>query len=51
MQPEEIGKKYDRIAEWWHEQHEFSNYGVELFNKALSFHRGPKSALDVGCGS
>jgi len=29
MEPQELGRKYDRIAQWWHEQHHASAYGMQ----------------------
>lgn len=50
MTPSELGKKYDRIAQWWHDQHRQSNYGVEQLERAIGFTSGGGTALDVGCG-
>jgi 2-polyprenyl-3-methyl-5-hydroxy-6-metoxy-1,4-benzoquinol methylase len=51
MEPLEIGKKYDKIAQWWHEQHRESSYGVKQLERALCFASSGKKALDVGCGT
>lgn len=51
MKPTTLGKQYDKIAVWWHEQHKDSDYGVSQVEKALSFRPGGGRALDVGCGS
>ena len=51
MKPSELGKKYDKIAQWWHEQHERSSYGVNQFERAVGYSLGGKKALDVGCGA
>ena len=51
MQPNELGKKYDRIARWWHERHDSSDYGVPQFERALNYANGPQKVLDVGCGA
>ncbi|NMP32001.1 class I SAM-dependent methyltransferase [Thalassotalea sp. M1531] len=51
MEPSELAKKYDKIAGWWHQRHQHSNYGVKQFEHALSFSSACKSALDVGCGA
>lgn len=29
----DIGLKYDRIAEWWHEKHKDSDYGVAQISR------------------
>lgn len=51
MDPSVLAKKYNKIAAWWHEQHNDSQYGIEPFNKALDFCSHTRNALDVGCGS
>ncbi len=51
MQPKELGKKYNRIARWWHEQHHTSRYGLEACEKLLRFAPEGGKALDVGCGA
>ena len=50
MEPKILGKKYDKIAHLWHEQHDKSAYGVAQFKKALGFAPAGGRALDVGCG-
>lgn len=47
----EIGKKYDKIAGWWHEHHVDSTYGLEQIARAISYCTNKENALDVGCGS
>ncbi|BCS54343.1 trans-aconitate 2-methyltransferase [Geobacter sp. SVR] len=51
MNPEELGKKYDKIAQWWHERHHDSRYGMNQLGMALKFVPNGESALDVGCGA
>lgn len=51
MKPDVIGKKYDKISNWWHQKHNYGIYGLEAFNKALNFNVEMKKALDVGCGA
>ncbi len=51
MNPKELGKKYDKIAQWWHENHQDSRYGLRQLDLALKFISGGRSALDVGCGA
>ncbi len=51
MKPEVTGEKYNRIAEWWRQQHEASGYGVEQLRRAVTWVTNRKRALDVGCGS
>jgi len=51
MNPKELGKKYDKIAQWWHEKHHDSRYGLKQLELALKFVSGGRSALDVGCGA
>lgn len=51
MNPKELGKKYDKIAKWWHESHNDSQYGMKQLDMALKFVSDGRSALDVGCGT
>ena len=51
MKPATLGKKYDKIAAWWHELHENGDYGLNQIEKALGFRTGGGQALDVGCGA
>lgn len=51
MEPHILGSKYDNIAQWWHDQHHNSQYGVAAFDKALGFSPAGGRALDVGCGA
>lgn len=56
MKPDTLGKKYDKIATWWQEQHDQGEYGVTALKRALQLHGAPADgqaglALDVGCGA
>ena len=53
MEPRIIGKKYDKIAKWWQDQHYNSKYGVKQLRRALAFcsDTDKATALDVGCGA
>ena len=51
MEPSVLGTKYDKIAQWWHDQHVNSSYGVEQFQQAIKFVTHAGNALDVGCGA
>jgi 2-polyprenyl-3-methyl-5-hydroxy-6-metoxy-1,4-benzoquinol methylase len=51
MDPTETGKKYDKIAQWWHDYHFDSDYGLAQIKRAISYCNGRGEALDVGCGS
>ncbi|MDC8831022.1 class I SAM-dependent methyltransferase [Alteromonas gilva] len=51
MEPSELGSKYDKIAQWWHEQHFESCYGVRQFEQAVALSAKAGKALDVGCGA
>lgn len=51
MDPSELGKKYDKIAQWWRDQHINSNYGVAQLERAVGFAVDGGKALDVGCGA
>ncbi|MBA4056600.1 MAG: class I SAM-dependent methyltransferase, partial [Marivirga sp.] len=51
MSPTSIGKKYDKIAQWWNDQHLASEYGLPQIKRAISYCKHQGSALDVGCGT
>ena len=51
MKPEEIGEKYNKIANWWHEKHKNSEYGIKQIERAIRYCKKKETALDVGCGS
>jgi SAM-dependent methyltransferase len=51
MDPNVLGKKYDKIATWWQSHHENGQYGVRQAQKALQFLSGGGNVLDVGCGA
>lgn len=51
MEPSVLGTKYDKIAQWWHDQHVESSYGVSQFERAVGFAACGGKALDVGCGA
>lgn len=51
MEPPVLGARYDKIAQWWHDRHVNSSYGVTQFEKAIRFASQGGKALDVGCGA
>ena len=51
MDPILTGKKYDKIARWWHDQHHDGMYGMSAFQRAIEYHQSIENALDVGCGA
>lgn len=51
MKPEIIGKKYDKIADWWNEDMKNSTYGMAQIEKAIRYCKHNDKALDVGCGT
>lgn len=51
MDSDQIGNKYDKVAEWWNENHLHSSYGLQQIEKAIAFTENKDAALDVGCGS
>ena len=51
MTPSELATKYDKIALWWQQHHQASDYGVGQLQRALSFVKNSNYALDVGCGA
>lgn len=50
MKPD-IGKQYDKIAQWWNDEHHESGYGLSQIGRAISYCKTKQTALDVGCGS
>lgn len=51
MTPEEIGRKYDKVAAWWDRMHRDSTYGIAALERAVGKRGAGGKALDVGCGS
>jgi len=49
MRPEEIGRRYDQIAQQWQEPWLQSN-GIAQFQRAIQFTQQRGAALDIGCG-
>jgi SAM-dependent methyltransferase len=50
MQPNEIGRSYDTIADDWQKPHIQSN-GIPQLERAIKFTKNRNYALDIGCGS
>ena len=51
MKPSVLGTKYDKIAQWWHDLHIDSSYGIDQFERAIKYGVHGGKALDVGCGA
>ena len=51
MQPTDIGRSYDTLAQSWQESMLRSTYGIPQFERAIKFTKNHGFALDVGCGS
>lgn len=51
MTPQDIGKQYDKIAQWWDNYHKNSEYGLPQLERALAMAPSHGNALDIGCGS
>lgn len=51
MSPETTGEKYNKIAQWWNDEHGDSEYGITQVKRAIGYCKDHGSALDVGCGS
>ena len=51
MKPEETASHYDRVAQWWQQQHIDSTYGIAALERAIRFVENRSTALDIGCGS
>ncbi len=50
MDPEALGREYDKIANHWQEPFLQTN-GLAQFEKAIRFTKNRGPALDIGCGS
>ncbi len=51
MSPDETGRNYDKIAEWWiNEQMKNPEYGMTFIRKAINYSKENSTALDIGCG-
>ena len=51
MNSKELGKQYNKIAEWWTSQMEGSDYGMKYVQKAMNLAKENSKVLDIGCGS
>jgi SAM-dependent methyltransferase len=50
MTPEEIATSYDQIAERWNDDAFPRSNGIQQHERAISFLKQKRHALDVGCG-
>lgn len=50
MDPEDIGKGYDQIADVWRSDRFGNRNGMEQHERAIAFLKQKDSALDIGCG-
>ena len=50
MASSKLGASYDKIATWWQQQHDQSDYGLAQIERAISFCNKHDQVLDVGCG-
>lgn len=50
MKPEDIGKAYDTITHLWESEDFDRSNGIEQHQRALTFLKHKRRALDVGCG-
>ena len=51
MDPREIAKAYDQLADRWNDDPLLRNYGIPQHERAMAFVKEKGTALDVGCGS
>jgi SAM-dependent methyltransferase len=51
MHPLATAAAYDHLAQWWHDQHRQSQYGLEQLKRAIQFSQNRGLAIDIGCGS
>lgn len=51
MNSKELGKKYNKIAQWWIDaQLENPEYGMHYIRKAIKYAKEKSKVLDLGCG-
>ena len=51
MNPKDVAKSYDSIAERWNSEDFPRQNGVEQHKRAIAFVKRRGRALDIGCGS
>ena len=51
MDPREIAKAYDQLADRWNDDPLLRNYGIPQHERAMALVKEKGTALDVGCGS
>lgn len=51
MNPNELGGNHNKIAEWWTDQMEGSDYGMKYVSTAMRLAKNNSKVLDIGCGS
>jgi trans-aconitate methyltransferase len=51
MDPREIARNYDQLADRWNSDALLRNYGIRQHERAIAFVKEKRTALDVGCGS
>lgn len=51
MNPNEIARSYDQLADQWHSDSFPRSNGIEQHERAIAFLKEKRHALDIGCGS
>jgi SAM-dependent methyltransferase len=51
MNPDEIARSYDQLADQWNSDSFPRNNGIEQHERAIAFLKEKRHALDIGCGS
>ncbi len=51
MNPGEVARSYDQLAEQWNSDSYPRDYGIRQHERAIAFLREKRTALDIGCGS
>src|SRR3712207_2887181 len=51
MTPSEVARTYDALADRWQSNTLPADYGIAAHERAVSFAKGRRHALDVGCGA
>lgn len=51
MRFQDIGAKYNKIAQWWtNTQMQNPEYGMDFIRKAMGYAKNKSKLLDIGCG-
>jgi SAM-dependent methyltransferase len=51
MNPPEVARNYDQLADQWNSNAFPRDYGIKQHERAIAFLKEKRTALDIGCGS